>query len=104
METPRISVVIPTRHRDDTLAQCLNCLRPGTQTLAVDQYEYEVIRDQTTCLAGVRSPLMHAPINTTGGWPWSCNMMVRRAFFEPTPFDESFPSPHMERHVFPRAP
>lgn len=37
----KISVVIPTRHRNDMLAQCLERLAPGRQTL--DASDYEVI-------------------------------------------------------------
>lgn len=44
------SVVIPTYHRNDLLAQCLDCLTPGVQTLSADQYEVIVTDDgfQTT--------------------------------------------------------
>ncbi len=47
METPkpRISVVIPTCHRNDLLAKCLDCLAPGIQTLSADQYEVIVTDD-----------------------------------------------------------
>lgn len=38
---PFISVIIPTRHRNEQLAQCLDRLAPGRQTL--DAAEYEVI-------------------------------------------------------------
>jgi GT2 family glycosyltransferase len=44
--TPKtISVVIPTRHRNDLLAKCLDCLAPGTQTLAPELYEVIVTDD-----------------------------------------------------------
>jgi glycosyltransferase involved in cell wall biosynthesis len=62
---------------------------------AVNVYE-----GKTTCDAGIRSPREHSPINLTGGYLWSCNMMVRRDFFERFPFDESFPYPHMEDTYF----
>lgn len=39
--TPFISVVVPTCHRNDLLAKCLDCLAPGKQRL--DSAEYEVI-------------------------------------------------------------
>lgn len=42
---PRFSVVIPTYHRNDLLAKCLDCLKPGIQTLSVDQYEVIVTDD-----------------------------------------------------------
>jgi hypothetical protein len=42
---PAISVVIPTRHRLDSLARCLERLAPGVQTLAADRYEVIVTDD-----------------------------------------------------------
>ena len=36
---PLLSVVIPTYHRNDLLAKCLDRLAPNVQTLASDQYE-----------------------------------------------------------------
>lgn len=41
----KISVVIPTCHRNDLLAKCLDCLAPGVQTLLADQYEVIVTDD-----------------------------------------------------------
>ncbi len=167
---PLLSVVIPTYHRNDLLAKCLERLAPGQQTLAADRYEVIVTDDghQTTaqemiqsqypwviwvegphrgaganrncgaqqaqgewlvftdddclpsagwleayvnaitlnhdvyegftgCEAGIRSPLMHAPSNTTGGFLWSCNMMIRTDLFRQLGgFDAVFPYPHME--------
>jgi glycosyltransferase involved in cell wall biosynthesis len=40
-----ISVVIPTRHRNDLLKICLDQLAPGVQTLPKDQYEVIVTDD-----------------------------------------------------------
>jgi GT2 family glycosyltransferase len=40
-----ISVVIPTCHRNDLLARCLDRLAPGVQTFAPDQYEVVVTDD-----------------------------------------------------------
>lgn len=40
-----ISVIIPTCHRNDLLAKCLNCLAPGVQTLSPEQYEVIVTDD-----------------------------------------------------------
>jgi GT2 family glycosyltransferase len=40
-----ISVVIPTYHRNDLLAGCLDLLRPGVQSLPADQYEVIVTDD-----------------------------------------------------------
>ena len=42
---PRFSVVIPTYHRNDLLAKCLDRLAPNVQTLAADQYEVIVSDD-----------------------------------------------------------
>ncbi len=48
--TPVFSVIIPTYHRNDLLAKCLDCLAPGVQTLPAEQYEVIVTDDgsQTT--------------------------------------------------------
>ncbi len=40
-----ISVVIPTRHRNDLLARCLRRLAPGEQSLTSDKYEVVVTDD-----------------------------------------------------------
>lgn len=42
---PRISVIIPTRHRNDLLALCLDRLAPGVQALPPEQYEVIVTDD-----------------------------------------------------------
>ena len=42
---PLLSVVIPTYHRNDLLAKCLDRLDPNVQTLATDQYEVIVSDD-----------------------------------------------------------
>ncbi len=42
---PLFSVIIPTYHRNDLLAKCLDCLAPGVQTLTADQYEVIVTDD-----------------------------------------------------------
>ena len=39
------SVIIPTYHRNDLLAKCLDCLAPGAQSLSIDQYEVIVTDD-----------------------------------------------------------
>ena len=41
------SVIIPTRHRNDLLAKCLDCLKPENQTMAFEQYEVIVTDDGT---------------------------------------------------------
>jgi GT2 family glycosyltransferase len=47
---PLFSVIIPTHHRNDLLARCLDCLAPGVQSLPTRQYEVIVTDDgyQTT--------------------------------------------------------
>jgi len=42
---PSFSVIIPTYHRNDLLAQCLDRLAPGVQTLPFEQYEVIVSDD-----------------------------------------------------------
>ena len=64
---------------------------------AIDQDASMVLEGKTTCMAGIHSPLLHAPVNLTGGWLWSCNLAVRHDFFHSIGgFDENFPMPHME--------
>ena len=56
-----------------------------------------VLEGRTVCKEGVKSLFQHSPTNESGGALWSCNMMVRRAFFDRlNGFDENFPSPHLE--------
>jgi GT2 family glycosyltransferase len=71
----------------------------GYQTAIVA--DVNVYEGRTTCRAGLRSPLENAPVNLTGGWLWSCNMMVRRSFWQAFGgFDEDFPFPHLEDVAF----
>lgn len=71
----------------DWLAGFAAALTPGVR----------VYEGCTTCKEGTRSPLMHSPQNTGGGWLWSCNMAVRRDLYrEMGGFDEEFPHAHME--------
>ena len=51
MSARLISVVIPTRERNATLALCLDRLAPGAQTLPHDQYEVIVADDSAGHLA-----------------------------------------------------
>jgi GT2 family glycosyltransferase len=48
---PRFSVVIPTRHRNELLAQCLDRLAPGKQTMDASEYEVLVTDDGMTSTA-----------------------------------------------------
>lgn len=165
-----LSVIIPTYHRNDLLAQCLDCLDPGIQTLAWENYEVIVTDDgyettaevmiqekyswvqwvigpkkgpaanrnngakyaqgkwlvftdddclpdrtwlsnflkaivpeirvyegKTICQSIISSPLEYAPVNLTGGYLWSCNMMIHADVFSQLEgFDENFPYAHLE--------
>ncbi len=63
--------------------------------------DVDVYEGRTTCRAGLQSPFDTAPINETGGWLWSCNMMIRRATWNSVGgFDEDFPHAHLEDVVF----
>lgn len=55
--TPRLTVVVPTRHRNDLLAKCLDRLAPGVQTLPAPLYEVVVTDDgsETTAEEMIRS-------------------------------------------------
>lgn len=56
-----------------------------------------VYEGRTTCKDGITSPLMHSPINLSGGCLWSCNFMISRSILQKVNgFDEGFPFPHME--------
>jgi GT2 family glycosyltransferase len=69
--------------------------------LAAHTPEVHVYEGRTTCEAGLRSPFESAPINETGGWLWSCNMMLRRSLWQSMGgFDEAFRFPHMEDVAF----
>jgi GT2 family glycosyltransferase len=60
LTAPRVSVVIPTRNRPESLASCLGRLAPGAQTLDAAQYEVVVADDgdidHTRALLGERFP------------------------------------------------
>ncbi|MFL5304560.1 MAG: glycosyltransferase family 2 protein [Polyangia bacterium] len=63
--------------------------------------QFSVYEGRTTCRAGLRSPFDVSPVNETGGWLWSCNLMVRRSLLlEAGGFDEQFPQAHMEDVAF----
>lgn len=63
---------------------------------AIDQ-SHRVYEGRTTCHDWVDSPLYEAPINLSGGYLWSCNMLIARDLFEALGgFDEGFPYAAME--------
>ena len=51
MKSPLFSVIVPTCHRNDLLAKCLDCLAPGVQTLSAEQYEVIVSDDGSLATA-----------------------------------------------------
>lgn len=59
---PFYTVVIPTCHRNDLLARCLDRLQPGAQRLGADRYEVIVSDDGRACTA---EALVH------GTYPWA---------------------------------
>lgn len=59
---PNFSVVVPTRDRNDALAECLDRLAPGAQTLPGALYEVIVTDDSESHAA---KPLLHAR------YPWA---------------------------------
>lgn len=167
-----LSVVIPTYHRNDLLAFCLDRLAPTVQSLPSSSYEVivsddginetaqamilekypwakwvggpkkgpaanrnngakhavgnwlvftdddclpdsiwlnsyfrgivnspnvQVFEGKTICKIGLKSPLETAPINETGGFLWSCNLVVQKELFiDLNGFNELFPFAHME--------
>ena len=65
-------------------------LQAYVAAIGVDADAYE---GQTTCRAGLRSPLQTSPVNDSGGYLWSCNMAVRRIVFQTLGgFDTGFPA------------
>jgi GT2 family glycosyltransferase len=44
-EQPLFSIIVPTYHRNDLLAKCLDCLASGVQTVPTEQYEVIVTDD-----------------------------------------------------------
>jgi GT2 family glycosyltransferase len=50
-QKPLFSVIVPTYHRNDLLAKCLDCLAPGVQTLPAEQYEVIVTDDGSQTIA-----------------------------------------------------
>lgn len=57
----------------------------------------DIYEGKTICRAGIRSPIYTAPINMTGGFLWSCNMMIRYSVFKQVEgFDEQYPYAAME--------
>lgn len=68
---------------------------------AAIEADVNVYEGRTTCVAGIPSVLYTAPANETGGFLWSCNMMVRRTFWQSFGgFDEDFRYPIMEDVAF----
>ena len=69
-------------------------LKALSEAIQKDMFVYE---GRTICSGGISSPLYHSPVNTSGGFLWSCNMMIYQSVFENLGgFDEDFPHPHLE--------
>lgn len=96
----QISVVIPTCHRNDLLALCLERLAPGTQTLPADRYEVIVTDDGTRStvesLVRERFPWAQWVAGPCNGPAANRNNGVRLARGEWVAFtdDDCLPSPH----------
>jgi GT2 family glycosyltransferase len=83
---------------DDDVVPSAGLLAGYEQAVIPSIHVYE---GRTTCNAGLRSPLETSPVNQSGGCLWSCNMMVRRSFWQEFGgFDTDFPFPHMEDIAF----
>ena len=79
MNKPIISVIIPTYHRNELLRKCLDCLKPGAQTLPAEQYEVivtddgskttaeEMIRDDYPWIKWVAAPRQGPAANRNNG-------------------------------------
>jgi GT2 family glycosyltransferase len=79
MNKPIISVIIPTYHRNELLRKCLDCLKPGVQTLPAEQYEVivtddgskttaeEMIRDDYPWVKWVAAPRKGPAANRNNG-------------------------------------
>jgi len=75
----------------------LRAYRDAIQTDEVNNTPHTLYEGRTTCVQGLNSPIMHAPINETGGWLWSCNLAIQHDLITRLGgFDDEFPHPHME--------
>ena len=79
---------------DDDCLPSIKWLAAYAAALTDDCQVYE---GRTTCEAGVTSPLYTSPVNLTGGYLWSCNMLVQTdTFAHLGGFDEHYPYPYLE--------
>jgi GT2 family glycosyltransferase len=95
------SVIIPTYHRNDLLAKCLDCLAPGVQTLPVEQYEViitddgfqstaeEMIRQQYPWAKWVAGPCRGSAANRNNGVKYAYAQSQWLAFTD----DDCLPDP-----------
>ncbi|XZN91553.1 MAG: glycosyltransferase family 2 protein [Microcoleus sp.] len=79
MSQIKISVVIPTYHRNELLRKCLDCLKPGVQILPAEQYEVivtddgskttaeEMVRDDYPWVKWVAAPRKGPAVNRNNG-------------------------------------
>lgn len=95
----KISVVIPTCHRNDSLALCLDRLAPGVQTLAAENYEVIVSDDGSKSTAEAmmreRYPWAHWMAGPRRGPAANRNNGARRARADFIAFtdDDCLPTP-----------
>lgn len=83
---------------DDDCLPSIKWLAAYAAALTDDCQVYE---GRTTCEAGVTSPLYTSPVNLTGGYLWSCNMLIRTDTLASVGgFDERFPFPYLEDVAF----
>lgn len=74
---------------DDDCLPDINWLSSYREAIQPGFLAYE---GKTVCLSKIVTPLGECPVNLTGGYLWSCNMMLRRCIFEELGgFDERFP-------------
>jgi len=73
--------------------------RPGWLKALLDATSSgrQVYEGRTTTDLPMKGPRWQAPVNETGGYLWSCNLLLTRELFDRlNGFDEGFPYPHQE--------
>ncbi len=73
--------------------------RPGwlKALLTATASGHSVYEGRTTTDLPIKGPRWQAPVNESGGYLWSCNLLLTRELFNQLDgFDEAFPYPHQE--------